>query len=627
MKRAKIASGALTLGALGIVFGDIGASPLYALDTLFRFGQIPLTKANLYGIASMIIWAMIVIVSAKYIWLVTRADNNGEGGILALSALLKGKLKAKPAVIMISVALVGLAFFYADSMITPALSVLSALSGIQVIAPELSSYIIPAAIVVLIGVFVAQSRGSNSLGKWFGPILLVWFAASAIAGLVRVIAHPSVLITLSPLTAFDFIWQHPLYGFFALTAVTLAITGTEALYADMGQFGRRAIRRAWFCFVFPALVLTYMGQAAIVASDPAAAHSAYFALFPSFLQLPMTILATIVTVMAAQAVISGVFSLTRQAVRLGYIPPLLIKHTSSEEVGQVYVGSINWLMCGVVILLVLLFGNGTYLAAALSLAVSMTWLIDGLLFAVVAVIILKWRWWRAGLFLIVFTVIDVALVVAGVGKIWYGAWIPIAIAAAALYIIASWIHGRRIISRERQSVERELGDFVRSIRHRSKPLPRPHGSAVYIAHHEDTTPMALQATVDHLHELMSTVVIVTVKTLDIPHVAVNERATIDDLGFTDDGISHVALTFGFNDVPNVPRALEYIRGSTPELNFSKTQTTYFVSDTDIAIIRGHRMPQLQKLLFVWMRRNATKDTAYYHLPTDRTIDMASYVEL
>lgn len=627
MKRAKSAIAPLTLVALGVVFGDIGASPLYALETVFRFGSIPLTATNIYGVVSMVLWALVLIVSVKYLGFIVRADNDGEGGVLALVALLRKKISVKSSRIVLGIALIGLAFFYADSMITPALSVLAALGGLRASVPELNRLIVPIAVIVLIGVFTWQSRGSSEIGKYFGPVMLVWFVVSGAAGLIQIVSQPSVLSALSPLTGLAFMLHHPGFGFLTLTAVALALTGSEALYADMGHVGRPAVRRAWFYVAFPALVLTYMGQAAIMVGNPSVVKGLYFALFPDYLRLPMTIFAVLVTVMAAQAVLSGIFSLTRQAVRLGYVPPLLIKHTSSEEAGQVYIASLNWLMCAVVVAFVVLFSTGEYLASALALAVSVAWLVDGVLFAVVAREVFKWKWWRVLLFVVVFISIDSALVVTGISKIWFGAWIPIIVAAVVLYIIVTWTQGRRIVARERRAVEWNLEKFVRTLRRRTHPLPRPDGCAVYLAHHNGATPMALRATVDHLNELMKTVLIVNVKTLDVPHVPADERASLDELGFDDDGISHITLTFGFNDIPNVPRALEHIRGKTRELNFIPARATYFVSDTDISVIHTHRMSQIQKRLFVWMRRNATKETTYFHLPVDRTIDMASYLEL
>ena len=627
MKQRKVASAALTLGALGVVFGDIGTSTLYTLPAVFHVGNLSLTNANIIGVISLIIWAITIVVALKYVTLIMRADNGGEGGVLALVGLLRAKigvLGRGHGWLLLGFA--GLALFYGDSVITPAISVLSAVEGTQVAWPQIAHLTVPITVVILALLFFVQSRGTGLIGKFFGPVMVVWFVCSGAAGLFHVINAPTILLALLPTTALGYALIHPVLTFVLLGAVVLAVTGAEALYADMGHFGRNAVRSSWFMLVFPALLLNYMGQGALVLQSHAAVTSPYFLLYPSALRLPVIILATSATLIASQAVIAGAFSLTRQAVRLGFLPPMRIKHTSEEEVGQVYIGTVNWILFILVVVLVVSFGASSHLAAAYGVAVSGTLLIDSVLFFVVARLVRGWSMKKTCLIAIGFLLVDTLFFTSSLGKVVHGGWIPLLIAAMTFSLMITWTRGQKIISRERQTIEGPLDDFVVAL-HSAHTLSRPEGSAIYLAHHAGMTPLALRESVDRLHELMRTVVIVNVKTLDIPHVAPRERAKLDELGYRDDGISRVTLEFGYLDAPNVPQALEHIRGRTPELQFDLAAATYFISENDVAIMNNHRMSRLQKRLYVWMYRNAAKTTTYFRLPPERTIDMASYIEL
>ena len=627
MKSKKMMSTGLTFGALGVVFGDIGTSPLYALQACFALTHITVTHEAIFGIISMIVWAVTLVVSIKYVLLIMRADNDGEGGILALLALLRKKIGHKKSMhFFVLLGLLGLALFYGDSVITPAISVLSAVEGLKIVAPSIEYLIVPITVVILLVLFSVQSRGTGKIGAVFGPIMMAWFVMSGLVGLWHISKMPSVLMALSPLTALDFAVRHPVVAFVALGAVVLSITGAEALYADMGHFGRSAVRKAWFLVVFPCLILNYLGQGALVAAQPSALTSSYFLLYPEWLQLPALIIATCATVIASQAVIAGAFSLTRQAVRLGFAPPMLVKHTSDEEVGQVYIGFINWVILLLVLVLVVVFRSSVNLAAAFGMAVSGTLLIDLVLFLVVARLVLGWRLVQLVPLAVGFGCIDMLFVASSLGKFVHGGWIPLAIAGAAFLLLTTWTRGIGIVSRERARREGSIDDFVKKM----KNLPgvsRVPGVSIFLSGHTDHAPLAMHESVERLHELSEHVLVVTVKIHDVPRVALHDRVTVDELGSTRDGIAHVTLNYGFNEMPNVPRALENLHEDAPELQISLKNANYFISSSDIALRHDHRMLGPRKRLFMWLYRNSLSPTQYFHLPHERTIDMTSYVEL
>lgn len=618
--------GLLVLGAIGIVFGDIGTSPLYALQAVFGLSGLKLSPHDIIGVISLIIWAVTLVVTLKYIGLVMRANNKGEGGIMALIALMRRtSLNHKYKMAFTLIGLVGISLYFGDGVITPAISVLSAVEGIKLIAPPLAQYVLPITIVILAGLFLLQARGTGTIGKLFGPIMAVWFVVTGLAGFLQIFNYPPILEALLPATALDFLLTHPTQGFIAMGAVILAITGAEAIYADMGHFGRPAIRNAWLFLIFPALMFNYLGQGALVAIHPEAIESSYFLLFPEYLQLPVIILATLATLIASQAVITGAFSLARQAVHLGFLPRITVLHTSREEIGQVYLPLLNWIHASLVMLVVIGFGTSANLAAAFGMAVAGTLAID----TVLLLVIMRMSWKRSllivGIVGLLFLSIDTLFVASSLSKLFHGAWVPVVIALTSFTLLTTWYKGHSIIARERHRAEGPLLTFVNKLHH--KNVPRIPGYAVYLGHNPGNTPLALHETLDQLHELHENVVVVTVKTTDTPHVPDRSRIVYDGLGHPDDGISHVTVQFGYKDIHNVPRALELAREKSPEVDFDPAEATYFTSITQPIIVHNHRMATWRKKLYILMDRNANNPSTYFKLPLERTVEMSSFVEL
>ncbi|OGL31360.1 potassium transporter Kup [Candidatus Saccharibacteria bacterium RIFCSPHIGHO2_12_FULL_41_12] len=616
----------LIIGALGVVFGDIGTSPLYALQAIFGTSNLSLTPQDITGIISLIIWAVTLVVTIKYIGLIMRANNQGEGGTMALVGLLRQThLSQKHKVWLSLLGLLGVSLFYGDSIITPAISVLSAVEGTKLIIPELSRFIIPATLVILAGLFILQSRGTGTIGKLFGPIMVLWFVTSGAGGLAHIIQQPAVLTSLLPTTAISFFYLHPLQGFIAMGAVILAVTGTEALYADMGHFGRNPIKRAWLWLVFPALALNYLGQGALIIQNPESIKSSYFLLFPPALQLPVIILATLATLIASQAVISGAFSLTRQAVQFGFAPRIVIKHTSNSQFGQIYIPALNWLIASLVMILVVSFGSSKNLGAAFGMACSGTLIVSSILLLIVMRAI-----WRQNIVIIacvgtVLLSIDALFVTSTSSKFVHGAWLPIFIAGVSFTLLSTWYKANRIISHERHLMEGTLQKFVTNLH--KNPVERVAGHAVYLGQHSGNAPLALHASLEQLHELHENIIIVTVETTNTPHVEQKQRVTVDELGYQDDGISHITLRFGFKDTPNVPKALEMARSKSPEANFDPYGASYFISRSKPVIKKNKRLAKWRKYLYLMMDRNSTSPTDFFKLPVNRTIEMRSYIEL
>ncbi len=625
---AKKGIGVLAIGALGVVFGDIGTSPLYALQAIFGAGgqHVAVTSANIYGIISLIIWSVAFVVSVKYIGFVMRADNEGEGGIMALVALVQksglGKRAKWPLVLL---GLAGVALFYGDSMITPAISVLAAVEGLKVTIPGMDMLVVPVTLVILTTLFAVQKYGTAWLGRLFGPVMLAWFAVIALGGGWQVWQHPDILMALSPLAAGDFFATQPVVAFVAMGAVVLAVTGAEALYADMGHFGRGPIARAWFAVVFPALLLCYMGQGALLLHSPGA-ENVFVQLYPEVLRIPVILLATCATLIASQSVISGAFSLTRQAIQLGFLPKLLIRHTSLRETGQIYVPFVNATLFVAVSLLVLAFGSSANLAHAYGVAVSGTLAIDGILF--VAVMYSLWRRpaWNVGLAAVVFLSVDLVFVAATAPKVLSGGWFPVAVAAAALVLLTTWTRGQRIVASERRAQEGLLQDYIEKIRSMRPPIQRVPGHAVYISHHARAAPLALHATVEELRELHEKVVVLFVKITNTAHVPEPERAVFDGLKYQD-GISYLSLTYGYHDMVNIPRTLESLRGLSPELDFDAADASYFISQSSMALTKRHNLARWRKYLYMAMARNAASTDEYYKLPVERTMEMRSLIRL
>ena len=620
----------LALGALGVVFGDIGTSPLYALQTVFSADNhaVKPTEVDVYGVISLVFWSVTLIVSIEFVCLIMRADNDGEGGIMALTALLEGFSLRSPRAkaLLIGLGMFGVALFYGDGMITPAISVLSAVEGVKVATPGLSSVVVPVTIAVLTGLFAIQRFGTHAVGGVFGPVMVVWFAAIAAAGLGRVVAHPAIVKALSPQYGVEFFTAHPGVAFISLSAIILTITGAEALYADMGHFGRPPISRAWFLVVFPALTLNYMGQGSLILDSPSAIDNPFFLLIPHWLRIPMVVLATVATVIASQAVISGAFSVTRQAVQLGFLPRLSIRHTSAREIGQVYAPAINWVLFIAVVGLVLGFGSSTKLASAYGIAVTGTITVDTILFLVVVRALWRKPTWMVAAGALVFGTVDLAFLGANVPKIGHGAWFPLSIGLLVFLILDTWKRGAEAVRAVRVEKEGPLKDFVAEVRAMDPPAVRVPGTAVYLNARRETTPLALRASLRHSRILHETVVIISIQSTREPHVAEKKRLEVDALGYEDDGISHLTARIGFQDTPDVPGFLRLATKLGVEAEIDVDDAVYFISHAEIEPNSARNMARWRKRLFTAMARNSASPVDYFRLPLDRTVTIASPIE-
>jgi KUP system potassium uptake protein len=626
----KAAGAALTLGALGVVFGDIGTSPLYALQTVFAADHhsIKPTEAGIYGVISLVFWSITTIVSVKYVTLIMRADNEGEGGIMALIALVQGvKLKGRfTKWALVALGIFGASLFYGDGMITPAISVLSAVEGLQVASPSLESAVVPITLVIVTVLFAIQRHGTGVVGRLFGPVMGVWFTVLAIAGLGQVVDSPKILRALSPSYAVTFFTDHPGTAFIALGSVVLAVTGAEALYADMGHFGHSPIRRAWFLFVFPALTLNYLGQGALILGSKKAIENPFFLLMPHWARIPTVILATVATVIASQAVISGAFSVTRQAVQLGFLPRLVIRHTSSEEEGQIYAPGINRLLYVAVVALVVGFGSSQNLASAYGIAVTGTFAIDTLLFFVVVRMLWHKPAWLTALGAAVFLTIDLAFFAANVPKVIHGGWFPLTIALVVFTVLITWQRGRAIVTRNRVEEEGPLRRFVEEVRE-EEPYRSP-GTGVFLNANRETTPLALRELFVHTRSIPEAAVIMSIETLRVPRVPEDEQVTCDDLGYGDDGISHVTARLGFADDMNVPRLLRLAAKVGLEGHVDLENPSYFLSQiTIIPTDKADGLAGWRKRLFVAVSRNSASPVEYFGLPDDRVVTMGSHIDL
>jgi KUP system potassium uptake protein len=624
---------ALTLGALGVVFGDIGTSPLYALQTVFSAdnGAVKPTEGDVLGVISLVFWSITVIVTVKFVTFIMRADNDGEGGIMALIALVQGAaLRSKPAkMALIALGLFGVALFYGDGMITPAISVMSAVEGIEVVAPSLKDAVLPITLVILTMLFAIQRFGTHTVGRLFGPIMVVWFTILALGGLNQVIDHPDILRGLSPSYGVQFFADHFGIAFIALGSIVLTVTGAEALYADMGHFGRRPITRAWLIAVFPALTLNYLGQSALILESPANIDNLFFLLFPHWARIPMVVLATAATVIASQAVISGAFSVTRQAVQLGFLPRLTIRHTSSHEIGQVYVPSVNWGLFVAIVGLVVGFGSSAALASAYGVAVTGTMAVDTLLFLVVARVLWHRPAWLIGAGAVFFLTIDLSFLGANLTKVAHGGWFPLSIGVLVYIVLTTWDTGRKHVTTRRIYEEGPLRLFVKDVNNprAQPPITRVPGTAVFLNARNDTAPLALRALVEHSHVMHQSVVILSIQTMKSPHVPEDEQLSVDDLGYRDDGITHVTAQLGFQDSPNVPRLMELARDEGLEHDIDVDHATYYLSS--IVIVPGKRggMAYWRKRIFMFLSRNAASPVEYFGLPSERTVLVGSQIGL
>ena len=633
VNRRATAQGALAVGALGVVFGDIGTSPLYTVQTVFNPGDphpVKVSTENVFGIVSLIFWSVTIIVTVTYVLLVMRADNDGEGGIMALIALIRrrgvpGGRRTKA--VLAALGVFGASLFFGDSVITPAISVLSAIEGVKVAAPSVAGLVVPITAAIIVGLFLVQRLGTGTVGRLFGPVMGVWFAAIAAIGVRGIAAHPQILKALSPTYAVGFMVGHFPVAFFSLAAVVLAVTGAEALYADMGHFGRAPITRVWLILVFPACILSYLGQGALVLGDPRSIASPFFLLVPGWARLPMVVLAAAATVIASQAVITGAFSVAQQAARLGYLPRLRIAHTSAERIGQVYVPWINWLLLVSVLTLVVTFKTSAALAYAFGMAVTGTITITTLLFFY----IVRYHWhtppWIAAVGAAALLSVDLLFFAANLTKLVHGAWLPLLIALAVFTILTTWQRGRELVTRQRQRDEGPLRAFIDQLHATKPPLHRVPSTAVFLNRSKATAPLALRANVEHNQVLHEHVLILSIETMPVPHVPATQRITIDDLGYKDDRIIHVTARFGYMDQADVPGLLPQIRKADIESPLDDDKVSYFLSRIELRAGNTPGMSRWRKRLFLATSRITADAAEYFQLPRERTVIMGSRIEL
>ena len=621
--KATAGAAALTLGALGVVFGDIGTSPLYAFQTVFQADHhaVKPNDTDVFGVISLVFWTITMIVSVKFVTFIMRADNDGEGGIMALIALIQGASLGNRFVKagLIGAGLFGVALFYGDGMITPAISVMSAVEGVEVAAPSLSDYVLPMTIGVLVILFAAQRFGTHVIGRAFGPVMVLWFIVIGAAGIGQIAADPEILKALNPAYGVDFFSAHLRIAFISLGAIVLTVTGAEALYADMGHFGRPPIRRAWFLLVFPALTLNYLGQGSLVLQDPSSVSSPFFLLFPDWSHIPMVVLATIATVIASQAVISGAFSVTKQAIQLGYLPRLLI--------GQIYMPAVNWALFFAVVILVVGFGSSAALASAYGIAVVGTLTIDAILFLVVVRKLWQKPLWMAICFGVVFLTIDFTFLAANLTKVEHGGWFPLSIGLIILTVILTWDRGYRATAAKRAELEGSLTGLVDEINRKDPGPIRVRGTAVYLNARTNTAPLAFRSALERDGIVHDHVVVLSLVTARQPYVEDKDRIVIDDLGYDYDGISHITATVGFMDVPDVPYLLELANPQVPDgpLDFSKAY--YYLSNVLIRPYGDTRLHRLLKHLYITMARNASSPVDHFRLPAERTVIESSGISI
>ncbi len=624
---------AVVVGALGVVFGDIGTSPIYTIQTVFDPSDphpVPLSPDNIYGVVSLIFWAVMIIVTLTYVTLVMHADNDGEGGIMALITLLRrwgGGHGRRTLATLAALGIFGAALFFGDSMITPAMSVLSAVEGLKVVEPSLAEWIVPITAVIILVLFTVQRYGTNAVGRLFGPVMIIWFVSIGACGVKGILGHPQILQALSPTYALTFMFGHFDIAFFALAAVVLSVTGAEALYADMGHFGRRAITRGWLFLVLPACVLNYLGQGALVLGDESAVSAPFFLLTPNWAQLPMVLLATAATVIASQAVITGAYSVASAAARLGYLPRLRITHTSESTIGQIYVPWINSLLMVAVLILVFAFRSSASLAYAFGMAVTGTITITTLLFFYIA----RTRW-KTPLWLVVIgagalLLVDLMFLAANLTKLVHGAWLPLLIAVIAFTVMTTWQRGQEIVTRARTQAEGPLREFIDELTDGHPALQRVPGTAVFLNRGKETVPLAMRANVEHNRVLHEHVIIMAIDTLPCPRVPDSERTEIDDLGYAEDGIFHLTARFGYMDKPDVLGVLRLLSPEQTEGAIAIEDASYFLSKLELTKGTAPNMARWRKQLFIATSYITADAADYFGLPPDRTVVMGSRIDV
>ena len=616
--------GGLALAALGVVYGDIGTSPLYTVHEVFAGGHhpVPITPDNVLGILSLIFWGLTMVVTVKYVSFIMGADNKGEGGIMALMtlALRNAREGSRRRAVLLALGLFGAALFYGDGVITPAISVLSAVEGLEVATPAFKPYVLPITLAVLVGLFVIQRHGTASVGRLFGPVMLLWFAVLAVLGVVNIVHQPSVLAALDPMHGLRFLLANSSLGFFSLGAVVLAITGAETLYADMGHFGARPIRYAWIGLVFPALVLNYFGQGALLLHDAAAIENPFYRLAPPWALLPLVALATIATVIASQAVISGAFSMTQQAIQLGYLPRLEVQHTSEHEIGQIYMPGLNWLLLLAVIALVIGFGSSTSLAGAYGIAVTGMMLITNVLAVAVAIWLWGWSPWRAFFGALPFVVIDLAFFSANSVKIPDGGWFPLVFALVVFVLLTTWKRGRLLLQQRLAEDALQLLPFIDSLAYGG--ATRVPGTAVFMTPRPEGVPHALLHSLKHYKALHERVVIVSVSVFDVPYVPEIDRVEVRKLR---ENFWQVIVQYGFKDEPDIPAALEMCAGAG--LACDMMDTSFFLGRETLIPRLGSEMGYWRALLFAAMFRNASSATTFFRIPSNRVVELGSQITL
>lgn len=618
---ARVGPFAAAFGALGVVFGDIGTSPLYAfresLDS--EHHRLAVTEAHVLGVLSLMLWAMILVVTVKYLIIVMRADNHGEGGILALTALVN-QGQRKTVTVLILAGLFGTAMLYGDGMITPAISVLSAVEGLKEAAPALESWVLVIAAVILLGLFSIQSRGTAAIGVLFGPVMTVWFIVLSVLGLAKIVTEPSIFRAVNPGYGLEFLFTNGFKGYLVLGSVFLVVTGGEALYADMGHFGRRPIAISWYWVVLPALVLNYLGQGALLLQEPEAVRAPFYLLGPNWAQWPLTILATMATVIASQALITGAFSLTVQAINLDYLPRLRVVQTSHHSRGQVYVPAINWLLCIACLALVFAFGSSTSLAAAYGVAVTLTMVITTAIVAQVARQLWNWSWLRVALTLTPLLAIDTAFAVANLFKIPDGGWFPLIVGIAGFIGFTTWHSGRVLVAERLERTGRTVEDLVSQV-----AIERPTrqaGTGVYLHRMQGFEPPALTANLRLNNSLHEQVVLLSVVITDDPVVPEDQRATFTPHDY---GIHELEMRYGFTETPQLDADLKKLVG-TP-VSFDPSRTTYFLGRERLDVTHRPGMALWREHVFAYLHRNAADPASHFHLPNDRTMDIGTYVEL
>ena len=622
MSASKSSLAALTLSAIGVVYGDIGTSVLYAVKEVFGSGHVPFTHANVYGILSIFFWTLTVIVSIKYVLLVLRADNNGEGGLIAMLALASQAVKDKPELRkwLLAIGIFGTSLFYGDGVITPAISVLSAVEGLEVISPAFKQWVIPLTLVVLFCLFAVQKRGTGGIGKFFGPITLSWFAALAVLGVSQIVRHPEILAALSPHHALGFMFNHPGTTFIILGAVVLCVTGAEALYADLGHFGKRPIRLAWFSVVMPALTLNYFGQGALLLENPEAVKNPFYLMAPEWALVPMVVLATLATVIASQALITGAFSVTKQVIQLGYLPRLNIEHTSVRDTGQIYIPFVNWGLFAAIVLAVVLFRSSSNLAAAYGIAVTL----DMLITTILTFFVIRYGW-KYPLALCIaatgwFFIVDLAFFSSNMLKLFHGGWFPLVIGGIIFTLMMTWKQGRALLNAKLRADAIDLKGFLEAVF--VSPPARVEGSAVFLTAEPGTVPNALLHNLKHNKVLHEHNLFVTVRNHEVPWIGMDKRLAIESLGHN---CWQVVVHYGFKNDPDLPRALEQIRGRGCELE--PMTTSYFLSRDVVVPTIGSGMVAWREKLFAQMHHNASGAADFLNLPNNSVVELGSKIEI